>query len=268
MRWIIGDIHGMLGPLETLLRAVDVADEEAELLFIGDYINRGPDSALVVETLLAIPDGRFIRGNHDDVFDLIVNGDCYAPHPAAPSRLAAMRWFLEHGLDRTLLSYGADPEQLERFLEKPTDRLMAQLIELVPEHHRRFFRNLPPAIDEHDFFMVHAYWPPNERTESPGVAMRLRNDPRLRYDALWARFTDQDIGVRKNWRRTGFFGHTPVNNYLAAAQDGLDLPLVGPQCVLLDTACALEESGRLTAFCVETRTFLQTDHFGNLVDEE
>lgn len=268
MRWIIGDIHGMLGPMETLLRAVDVADDEAEILFLGDYINRGPDSALVVETLLALPDCRFIRGNHDDVFDLILNGDCYAPHPTAPQPLTALRWFLEHGLDRTMLSYGADPEQLERFLQKPTDRLMAQLVELVPEHHRRFFRSLPPAIDEHDFFMVHALWPAEERTESPGVAMRLANNPRLRHDALWGRYVDQDIGCRKNWGRTGFFGHTPVNNYMAAAQGGQDLPVVGPQCVLLDTACALSPTGRLTAFCVETRTFLQTDHFGNLVDEE
>src|SRR5690606_20782563 len=145
MRWIIGDIHGMLGPMETLLRAVDAADDEAEILFLGDYINRGPDSALVIETLLALPDCRFIRGNHDDIFDLIVNRDCYAPHPAAGDPLTAMRWLLEHGLDKTMVSYGADPEQLERFIEKPAERLMDQLVALVAEHHRRFFRSLPPA---------------------------------------------------------------------------------------------------------------------------
>lgn len=268
MRWIIGDIHGMLGPLETLLRAVDAADDEAEILFLGDYINRGPDSALVVETLLALPDCRCIRGNHDDIFDLVVNRECYAPHPTANDPMAAMRWFLEHGLDKTMLSYGADPEQIERFIEKPDERRMAQLVSLVPAHHKRFFRSLPPAIDEHDFFMVHATWPPDERTESPGVAMRLRSDARLRHNALWGRYSDADVHRRKAWQRTGFFGHTPVNNYPSAQQTGLAAPLVGPQAVLLDTGCALGTAGRLTAFCVETRTFLQSDHFGNLIDED
>lgn len=268
MRWIIGDIHGMLNPLHTLLRAVEFADDEAEFLFLGDYINRGPDSAMVVETLLAIPDARFIRGNHDDVFDLILNRDCFCPHSTAPNPLLAMKWFLEHGLDKTWLSYGADPEQIERFLERPEDKIMQDLVALVPQHHRRFFRHLPPAIDEQDFFMVHATWPTDEKTDGPGVAMRLKNHPKLRHPALWGRFRDEDIGKRKAWRRQGFFGHTPVHNYMASAQSGPDLPLTGPQITLLDTGCALGPSGRLTAFCVETRTFIQTDHFGNLVEEE
>lgn len=267
MRWIIGDIHGMLGPLETLLRAVDVADDEAELLFVGDYINRGAHSAEVVETLLALPDARFIRGNHDDIFDLILSGECYALHPTAPNPLMAMRWFLEHGLDKTLLSYGADPELIERYIERPDDRLIPQLTAGVPAEHRRFFRQLPPVIDEHDFFLVHATWPTDHKTELPGVSTRVKSDPSLRHAALWGRFTDEEIGRRKAWRRTGFFGHTPVANY-AAARNGPDLPLVGPQIVLLDTGCALSTSGRLTAFCVETRTFIQTDHFGGLIDED
>jgi serine/threonine protein phosphatase 1 len=267
MRWIIGDIHGMLSPLENLLRAIDVADDEAELLFLGDYVNRGPASADVVETLLALPEARFIRGNHDDVFDLVLNRECYCVHASAPNPLMAMRWFLEHGLDKTLLSYGADPELIERYIEKPNEKLIPELTAGVPENHRKFFRQLPPVIDEHDFFMAHATWPTDERTELPGLSTRVKSGSGLRHAALWGRFTDEEIGRRKAWRRTGFFGHTPVSNYVAAARTGMELPLVGPQIVLLDTGCALSSSGRLTGFCVETRTYIQTDHFGKLVDD-
>ncbi len=268
MRWIIGDIHGMLKPLETVLRSVEIADDEAELLFIGDYINRGPSSADVVETLIALPEARFIRGNHDDIFDLILNQQCFALHPSAPNPLMAMRWFLEHGLDKTMLSYGADPQLIDDYIQRPDDRLIGELTRTVPPHHRAFFRRLPSAIDERDFFMVHATWPTDAKAEWPGVSTRLADDNKLRHAALWQRFTNEDIGRRKPWRRTGFFGHTPVANYTAAARTGLALPLVGPQIVLLDTACALSTAGRLTAFCVETRTFIQADHFGNLVDDD
>lgn len=267
MRWIIGDIHGMLGPLETLLRAIEVADDEAELLFIGDYVNRGPDSANAVETLLALPDARFIRGNHDDIFDLVLNNQCASLHPSAPNPLMAMRWFLEHGLDKTLLSYGADPKLIERYIQNPDGKLIADLTAGVPAHHRAFFRALPMVIDEHDFFMVHAIWPIDRKTELPGVGERVKNSGPMRHAALWERFRDDDIAARKAWRRTGFFGHTPVYNYASAGRTGKDLPLVGPQIVLLDTGCALGSTGRLTAFCVETRTYIQTDHFGKLVEE-
>ncbi|MEZ0265596.1 MAG: metallophosphoesterase, partial [Phycisphaerae bacterium] len=44
MRWIIGDVHGMLRPLETLLAEVRRVDSKARFYFVGDYVNRGPSS--------------------------------------------------------------------------------------------------------------------------------------------------------------------------------------------------------------------------------
>src|SRR5690606_1076938 len=136
--------------------------------------------------------------------------------------------FLEHGLDKTLLSYGADPALIERYIERPSEKLIPDLIAGVPESHRRFFRQLPPVIDEHDFFMAHASWPTDEKTELPAVSTRVRADSRLRHEVLWGRLTADDMARRKAWRRTGFFGHSPVGNYTTAHGSG-DLPLVGPQ---------------------------------------
>ena len=110
-------------------------------------------------------------------------------------------------------------------------------------------------------------WPDVHRA----IASRLEKTYSLRHPLLWGRFEQSQIGRVKAWRRTGFFGHTPVSNYemLMRTQQQTDrlqmLPVVGPNIVLLDTAAALGLDGRLTAMCVETRNYLQVDHFGRLV---
>ena len=107
MRWLIGDVHGMLRPLETLQREIERADSEAALYFVGDYVNRGPQSKEVISLLLTLKNARFIRGNHDDVLDQILHGISYAENASRGDRLAAYAWFANHGLIETLQSYGA-----------------------------------------------------------------------------------------------------------------------------------------------------------------
>src|SRR6266700_1770784 len=108
MRWIIGDVHGMLRPLVTLVNQVRKIDPQGRLIFVGDYVNRGPDARGVIDYLLELKDADFIRGNHDDIFDLVVNGQCYAENAAHDDRIAAFQWFMKYGLDNTLLSYDCD----------------------------------------------------------------------------------------------------------------------------------------------------------------
>ena len=62
----IGDIHGCLRALDALLDSLDLHDDE--LVFLGDYVDRGPDSRGVLERLLELsarPGTTFLRGNHD-----------------------------------------------------------------------------------------------------------------------------------------------------------------------------------------------------------
>ena len=49
MRWVIGDIHGMLRPTEALIGCILGRDASARFIFVGDYINRGPDSRGVLD---------------------------------------------------------------------------------------------------------------------------------------------------------------------------------------------------------------------------
>ncbi len=64
----IGDIHGCFTALETLLDCLELQPED-RLIFLGDYIDRGPDSHRVLEKLIELsanPRHVFLRGNHDD----------------------------------------------------------------------------------------------------------------------------------------------------------------------------------------------------------
>jgi serine/threonine protein phosphatase 1 len=273
MRWIIGDIHGMLRPLVTLVNEVRRHDPEARFLFVGDYVNRGPDARGVIDYLLRLENARFIRGNHDDIFDLVINGRCFADNAAHDDRVAAFLWFMKYGLDSTLMSYDCDYALLDSLTERCTTGLLDRMGECVPAEHRQFIRNLPAVYEEEDLFIVHGKWDPDELAESPGVAARVEQNPKVRHRLLWGRYTDDEINRTKAWRRTGFFGHTPVSFYAAAFKsttkagrgDPNMVPVVGQKIVLLDTAAALGEDGRLTAYCPDNRSYIQADHFGKPV---
>ncbi|HTW94947.1 MAG TPA: metallophosphoesterase [Tepidisphaeraceae bacterium] len=259
MRWIIGDIHGMLRPLSALIEGVALADSGASFIFVGDYVNRGPDSRGVIELLRSLPNAQFVRGNHDDIFDYVLHGTCVAPELLGPNRLAAFHWFCHHGLAETLLSYGAEPGTIANALTHPTESSLDSLCQSVPPPHRAFIHALPLAVEFPDFFVAHALWPPDEPTDNPGIAQRAAATPRRREGILWGRFTKQDIDAPKVWQRLGYFGHTPVDAYHDHWR-----PVIGDNMVLLDTAAALSANGRLTAWCHESRQYIQADRNGQI----
>lgn len=64
--WAIGDVHGQATMLERLLESLPREPGDTTV-FLGDYIDRGPDSARVVEIALAQPDAVLLWGNHEDM---------------------------------------------------------------------------------------------------------------------------------------------------------------------------------------------------------
>ena len=264
MRWIIGDIHGMLRPLETLVSTIDRHDRDRQLLFVGDYVNRGPQSKQVIDLLLKLPQCHFVRGNHDDVFDQVLSGLSVCNKPGEESRVTSFQWFMQHGLDKTLESYGIAPSEMQRALRKPTGAALDFLVEPVPPEHRRFIRNLPIVLESDDLFVAHAKWDVYTATDAPPISERVGGKGTdVRYTLIWGRYRADEIETEKPaWTRTGYFGHTPVDAYI----DGEDLvPVAGPKIILLDTAAALVPHGRLTAFCHESGTCIQADPDGKLV---
>jgi serine/threonine protein phosphatase 1 len=270
MRWIIGDVHGMFAALEALLGEVARIDTQARFYFVGDYINRGPDSKRVLDLLISLDStgAKFIRGNHDDIFDEVLNGQSYATNAANRDRVVAFQWFMEHGLDATFESYGVDYAMLESCQLRPSHERLNKIVAAVPESHKQFIRGLVPVIDESDFFVAHAMWDPHENDLSTMMSRRLETDSGARHKLLWGRFAEDDIPWTKMWRRTGYFGHTPVFAYAASqtARDVAYVPIVGNQMALIDTGCALSAAGRLTAYCAEDKRYVQSDRFGKIVN--
>ena len=82
--YAIGDVHGCADLLDQLLDRIDADDlargaARTTLIFLGDLVDRGPDSAAVIDRLIALkterPATRFLLGNHEEVFLGALDGD-------------------------------------------------------------------------------------------------------------------------------------------------------------------------------------------------
>jgi serine/threonine protein phosphatase 1 len=262
MRWIIGDVHGMLKPLDALLKEISRRDPQARFYFVGDYVNRGPDSRGVIELLLALPDAKFIRGNHDDVLDHVLHGIGYGDNPTHGDRFMLFQWFLQHGLLQTLRSYGATDRHISHMITQRTAEAAQAISDLFPPAHRQFIRSLPAFIDDSDLFLIHGKWPVKEKN-TPRDALSGTPSPGRRHEILWGRFEDDQLMHRKSWPKTGFFGHTPVVKYAGHAQDYM--PIIANKMILLDTGAVMSPEGRLSAICAEDSTIVQADGRGKLI---
>jgi hypothetical protein len=263
MRWVFGDIHGMLRPLAALVRHIEQEDPAAQFCFVGDYVNKGPDTPGVIDLLLALPPAhapaRFVRGNHDDVLDLLLGGESLGGLPAG-ERIAAARRFLPRGLDATLAGYGiagVDPSAEDRQIDYALTRLAAAM----PPAHREFLRSLPAVIEMEDVFIAHGFLPLEDSSEH--LAGRAAVDAELRRKLIGGAFDAAGVTAPKGWSRTGIFGHRAVAKYPPEMRAGCNFPVTGPRIILLDTEPAAP-GGLLTAWCIESGRFRQSDAAGRI----
>ena len=149
--YAIGDIHGRLDLLDDLLIQIG-ADDGARgsaattLLFLGDLVDRGPDSAGVVERVRKLAASevnvRVLMGNHEEVFLAAVQGD-----------LPALRFFCRIGGRETLISYGIDEEEYERL---DYAELAERATSIVPTQHVEFIANFEDVITIGGYAFAHA----------------------------------------------------------------------------------------------------------------
>jgi len=133
----IGDIHGSFITLSTLLNALDIQPTD-RLVFLGDYIDRGPDSKKVLDLLTQpeAPDSRvFLRGNHEA---MILD--------ARESFLQADIWQSYGGLE-TAFSYGANYSR--------------DWASAIPDNHWAFIENTLPFYETANHIFVHACLDPD-----------------------------------------------------------------------------------------------------------
>lgn len=149
--YAIGDIHGrydLLMAVEAMI-AVDAEQIPGRKLIVtlGDYIDRGPQSAQVVSRLMATPPTDFDRicltGNHETAMLSYVDGE-----------ITLTQW-LAMGAEATLLSYGLDSEHLAR--QYPAPKKLDEFIRnSLPLDHIAFLRDLPILLDTPSVLFVHA----------------------------------------------------------------------------------------------------------------
>ena len=150
----VGDIHGRA---DLLARMFERLEQDAEsnryftppiVVFLGDYIDRGPDSAEVIELLLTgRPEGferRFLRGNHEAALLGFLN-----------EPLANKGW-LNHGGLETLAAYGVHPLPSASSSDEACVAASASLAEKMPGDHRGFFDALERFVLLGDYLFAHA----------------------------------------------------------------------------------------------------------------
>jgi len=168
-RWLaVGDIHGCLAQLTELMELVKPTSAD-RVVFLGDYVDRGPDSAGVIDYLIefaaVFPETVFLRGNHEQMFLDYLDGQDSA-------------MFLINGGRQTLDSY--------------RDRRMWP----IPTSHRRFLESLEHSFESEHHIFVHAGL-------RPGIPLAEQDD----FDMLWIRheFLESDF----DWGKAIVYGHTP-----------------------------------------------------------
>jgi serine/threonine protein phosphatase 1 len=185
MLYAVGDIHGDVEKLEELLAELPLRQGD-RLVFLGDYLDRGPDAFGVVERLIQLQREWpciFLLGNHESMFldflgwtdDAFFGGDA----------------FLMNGGDRTLASYGY-------FDRDQPDRETFNL----PKQHEDFLLSLKLYYRDGNYVFVHAGLGEAQKYDDLRYALR-----RCRVeDLLWNRTTCElphKLGV------TIVYGHTP-----------------------------------------------------------
>jgi serine/threonine protein phosphatase 1 len=169
----IGDIHGTPEKVIALMDKIDMDRKRDLLIFIGDYVDRGPGSYEVVDFLIdlkrQVENIVFLKGNHEDMLLKYLSGH-----------------------DRFTYLINDGQITLESYIKrkKPGDR------HLIPESHMEFYNSLVLYHETQDFLFVHA-----------GIRKKIPIKKQDINDLLWIRSefieSDYDFGKRV------VFGHTP-----------------------------------------------------------
>lgn len=200
--WIIPDIHGCVLTLKTLMEKQIEPDKSDQLIFIGDYIDRGPDSKGVLDYIMNMEsEGYNIRklmGNHEDycITAWEEDQDVKSFLGIRPKTSTQKEWET-YGGKQALDSFGID---------RPRD---------IPQKYIDWLKNLEYHIELDQFIIVHAGF--NFDNEDPFED---------KFSMIWIREYQVDPAKIKN--KTIIHGHVPVNlEYIDMAVNTKGTPVIG-----------------------------------------
>ena len=218
--YAIGDIHGCQRTFAALLEHLPLRTGD-RLVLLGDYIDRGPDSKAVLDTIFQRKNEGFelvcLRGNHEQMLLDAIDNPNYE-----------IEFWLRNGGRQTMASFGAD-------------RLRD-----IPEHYIDFFRNTLFFYETEGYLCLHG----GPNFDHPDPLEQAA-------DLLWMRRWYDDINYDWLGNRIILHGHTPVGLDLIRQQYAA---LAEQQYLNLDNGCVYaamsgkgEGLGYLMAFCLETK---------------
>jgi serine/threonine protein phosphatase 1 len=217
--YAVGDIHGCVDLLTALLARIESDAARLQprkspaLVFLGDYVDRGPDSRGVIDVVLsAQAEGRFevraLKGNHEEaLLGFLADAD-FGPVWA------------DFGGQQTLQSYGVPPPSLRSDIAA-WERAREALGQALPPEHLTFLSGLELTCVYGDYVFVHA-----------GVRPGVRLADQAERDLLWIR--DEFLYARGPFEGVVVHGHTPEAE-----------PFVGDNRIGIDTGAYA--TGVLTA---------------------
>lgn len=224
--YAIGDVHGHLDALEPLIGRIaeDALASRPQarplLIFLGDYVDRGPASAQVVDRILALgQEAAFevhaLKGNHEEALLQFLEEPSFGPTWA------------DYGGNTTLASYGIHPPAQRTDVEAWTAASRA-LAATLPARHLAFYRSLELMIEVGDYAFVHA-------GVRPGVPLEQQTER----DLLWIR--QEFLAAPGRFEKIIVHGHTPMEEpQVTKARIGID---TGVYATGVLTAARLDERG-------------------------
>lgn len=193
--YAIGDIHGQLGMLEAALERIEQdGGSDAQIVFLGDLVDRGPDSRGVIDLLskggAAGRSWTVLLGNHDRRYHSLLSSE-----PKLETRLlTGPDWFHDRiGGKNTLASYGMTLRDGQSFFHVKDEAQDA-----VPQEHIDFMGALPSHHLVDDLLFVHA-----------GVRPKVPLAEQIEDDLIWIR--DPFLKYKKPHPWLVVHGHTPVD---------------------------------------------------------
>lgn len=216
----VGDIHGradllgeMLASLEQRAAAERREGGEPIAIFLGDYVDRGPNSRDVIDLLLqGRPHGyrrHCLKGNHEQSMLQFLE-----------TPLENRAWILQGGAE-TLVSYGVQPPPPVGTQDEDWVAVAEMLRARVPPAHLDFLHRLERYVVYGDYAFVHA-------GVDAGRSLEAQTDD----DLYWSR--DRFIASKRRFSHRVVHGHTPV-----------DQPYIDQRRIAVDTGAYA--SGKLTA---------------------
>jgi serine/threonine protein phosphatase 1 len=174
----VGDIHGCYEKLRALMDKIPLNMEQDQLLFIGDYIDRGPGSIEVLDYLIdlkkRLPGTLFLKGNHEDMLQNYLDGN-----------------------DRFTYLLNSGQQTLDAYLNKQD----VSEDYPVPSAHLEFLSELRLYYQTENYIFVHA-----------GMRDKVPLESQLENDLLWIR--DEFIYSDYYFGKPVVFGHTPFKEPL------------------------------------------------------